>query len=325
MSLGPVSAKRTPPPVADPARGAAGEASDEPRVVPSRHYGRWLVAAILLWLNVQLAIAVVGNPNIDFGVVERYLFDSQVMAGLRHTLLLTVVAMSIAMVLGTTLAAMRVSSNPMARAVAWAYVWIFRSVPVLLQLLLWFNLALLFPEIKVGIPGTGITLHTFGTNEVVTVFTASVLGLALAEAAYYSEIVRGGLLGVDRGQTEAAEALGMTKLQTFRVVVLPQAIRIIIPPTGNELIAMLKYSSLASVISYTDLAGTAAQIYSENLKTIELLLVISVWYIVCTTLLSIGQYFVERRYGRGSGREESRPLLAVLRTGWRPWRRGLPA
>jgi polar amino acid transport system permease protein len=210
---------------------------------------------------------------------------------------------------------MRLSANPMASGLALGYVWIMRSVPVLVQLILWYNLALVFQKITVGLPGTGITLFSWDTNSLITPFGAAVVGLGLAEAAYYSEIVRGGLLGVGKGQREAALALGMSGFQTFRLVILPQAMRMIIPPTGNELIGMLKFTALASVISYSELLGTATQIYGQNAKTIELLVVISIWYIVCTTLLSIGQFFVERHYGRGHASGQSRSVWAIARAG----------
>jgi polar amino acid transport system permease protein len=307
--------------VTAPANTEGGsEAAVELSAARRYHPLRWLTALALLWLAFQLVRAFATTPNIDWGTVGDYLFDADVMKGLQQTLALTVVAMVLAMGLGIVVAVMRLSDNPMARGIALAYVWVMRSIPVLVQLILWYNLALLFEHVELGIPGTGLTLVTWETNTVITPFMAAALGLGLAEAAYYSEIVRGGLLGVGKGQRQAAQALGMSGFQTFRLVVLPQAMRIIIPPTGNELIGMLKYTALASVISYSELLGTATQIYGQNAKTIELLLVISVWYVVCTTALSFVQYFVERHYGRGYGTGSSsrrpRDLRSILKTSW---------
>jgi polar amino acid transport system permease protein len=270
-------------------------------VTPRRHYGRWGVAAalaVLVFLGLQ---SVLANKNINWSAVADYLFDPQILRGLQHTLIITVCAMGIALVLGTVVAAMRTSSNQFARWVAGTFAFAFRSTPVLVQLFFWFNLALIWPRLGVGIPGTSLTLGGWDTNTVMTPLVASIVGLGLSESAYYSEVVRSGLISVDPGQREAAQSIGMTEFQTFRKIVLPQTVRIILPPTGNELIAMLKFSSLASVIGYTDLAGTAAQIYSVNLLTVELLIVISIWYFVATSILSIGQYFLEKRFGRGYG------------------------
>lgn len=304
--------------IAGNARGGVSDAgAAELTVAPRRHYGRWAAGIAALWFVGFFVKALLESPNIDTATIRKYLFDPTVLSGLWHTIELTVVAMALGVVLGIALAAMRVSSNPVMKAIAWVWVWLFRSVPVLVQLIIWFNLALIFQRVSLGIPGTGVTFASWDTNSVITGFMAAVLGLGLAESAYYSEIVRGGLLGVDRGQREAAEALGLRKFQIFRMVVLPQAMRIIIPPTGNEIIGMLKMSSLASVIGYTDLAGSAAQIYGRNLKTMELLLVISFWYIVLTTVLSIGQYFLERHFGRGQGRQPQRSAAQTIRDGYR--------
>lgn len=295
-------------------------ADDELSVARRYHPLRWLIALVLAWLTFEVIRAFATTPNIDWPSVGHYIFNSDVLSGLEKTLLLSVAAMGLAMVLGVIIAVMRLSANPMARSVAVGYVWLMRSVPVLVQLIFWYNLALVFSHVKLGIPGTGVTLVSWNTNSVITPFMAALLGLGLAEAAYYSEIVRGGLLGVGRGQQQAAEAIGMTGFQAFRLVILPQAMRIVIPPTGNEFIGMLKYTALASVISYNELLGTATQIYGQNSKTIELLIVISFWYVVCTTVLSIVQYFIERHYGRGYARgganTGSRRFRTILKTSW---------
>jgi amine acid ABC transporter, permease protein, 3-TM region, His/Glu/Gln/Arg/opine family len=275
------------------------------------------LASALVAITVQFAATILRNPNIDFSVIGRYLFAPEVIDGLRNTLVLTAAAMLVAMVLGVAIAALRTSHNAVYRSLSRIYVWIFRSVPALLMLVIWFNLALVFENLTLGIPGTSLVIGEWQTNDVLTPFIASLLALGLAESAFYSEIVRGGLLGVDSGQREAAKALGMNPFQTFRLVIFPQALRMIVPPTGNEIIGMLKYTSLASIIGFTDLMGTAQQIYSTNLLTIELLLTVCVWYIVCTSVLGLGQYFVERRYGRGYGSSDPRPYWRVLAPAFR--------
>jgi polar amino acid transport system permease protein len=268
--------------------------------IARRHHPlRWLLALALLWITIAIVRAFATTPNIDWHTVGSYLFNPDVLAGLEKTLLLTAAAMALAVVLGVILAVMRLSANPVARSFAMGYVWLLRSVPVLVQLIFWYNLALVFQRVKLGVPDTGLTLASWQTNSVITPLIAAALGLGLAEAAYYSEIVRGGLLGVGDGQQQAASAIGMTSFQSFRLIILPQAMRIIIPPTGNEFIGMLKYTALASVISYNELLGTATQIYGQTGKTIELLLVISFWYIACTTVLTIVQSFIERHFQRG--------------------------
>lgn len=289
------------------ARTLSAEEVSALSVTPRRYYMRWVIAAVLAALTALFLNSVVTNPYIDWTVVGDYLFSGEILLGLQHTLTITVGAMGVAVVLGTVVAAARTSGNAMARWLAWAFAFGFRSTPALVQLFFWFNLSLIFPRLELGIPGTDISLASWDTNEVMTPLLASIVGLGLAEAAYYSEIVRSGLISVDPGQREAAQSIGMSGLQNFWKIVLPQAIRIILPPTGNTFIGLLKYSSLASVIGYTDLAGTAAQIYSVNLKTIELLLVISFWYFVATSVFSIGQYFLERRYGRGFA-QSSEPI-----------------
>jgi polar amino acid transport system permease protein len=222
-------------------------------------------------------------------------------------------------VLGVGFAVMRLSPNPVLSTVSWFYIWIFRGTPVYLQLIIWFNLALVFANVTIAIPGTDITLFTMPMNQFMTPFMAALLGLGLNEGAYMAEIVRGGIQSVDEGQAEAASALGMTRAQTMRRVVLPQAMRVIIPPTGNEFISMLKLSSLATVVTYPELLRRASDLYTQNLLILELLFTISIWYLAVTTVANIGQFFLERRFSRGTSRTQ-RPLpfaqaLARLRAG----------
>lgn len=270
-------------------------------VVPVRHYGRWVSGAIVLLLFAFLLTTIAHNRAIDFGLIPRYVFNSAILAGVRRTLLLTVFAMLLAIALGTITAVARLSVNPVLSSVGWFYVWFFRGTPVLVQLIFWFNIGVVFPTLTLKIPFGGPILWSSPTNHVITSFGAALLGLGLNEGAYYSEIVRAGIISVDPGQTLAAQALGMTRFQVMFRIILPQASRVIVPPTGNETIGMLKYTSLASVISYNELLGSAQNIYSTNLRTLELLTVASIWYLICTSALSSAQFFLERHLAAGSG------------------------
>jgi polar amino acid transport system permease protein len=224
-------------------------------------------------------------------------------AGLGMTLLLTLIAMVVGSVIGVIMAVGRQSRNIVVAGAASAYVGFFRGTPLLVQLIFWFNLAALFPTLGLGIPFVPPFVEA-DTNALITPFFAAILGLGLNEGAYMSEIVRAGLLSVDPGQKDAAEALGMRRAQVFRRIVLPQAMRVIIPPTGNETISMLKVTSLVSVIAIPDLLFAAQVIYSQNFKVIPLLITVSIWYLIVTSVLSVGQYFVERRFKRGDRKGE---------------------
>jgi polar amino acid transport system permease protein len=290
---------------------------EEIKAVPVRHPGRWIAAAIVAILLVALVNSMVTNDRFEWGLVGHYLFSSRVLQGLVVTLELTALAMLIGIVLGVLLALMRLSPNLLLGGASWFYVWLFRGTPVLVQILLWNNIAALYPSIGLGIP-FGPSFAHLDANSLITPFTAGVLGLGLNEGAYMSEIVRAGIISVDEGQTDAAQALGMTRIQTMRRIVLPQAMRVIIPPTGNETISMLKTSSLVSVIAVTDLLYAVQLIYAQNYKIIPLLLVASIWYLVVTSVLTVGQYYIERYFGRGSTREVSLTLLQRIRRNFWP-------
>src|SRR4029077_95992 len=215
----------------------------------------------------------------------------RVLDGLVETIKLTLAAMGLGITLGVIVAVMRLSPNPVVGGASWLYVWFFRGTPVLVQLLFWNNISLIFPRLTLGIP-FGPSIWSADANSVISGFVVALLGLGLNEAAYMAEIVRAGLISVDTGQTEAAQALGMTRLTTMRRVVLPQAMRVIIPPTGNETISMLKTSSLVSVIAFTELLYATDLVSSTNFRVIELLIVASIWYLVLTSLLTVGQYYL---------------------------------
>lgn len=287
-------------------------------VVPLRHPGRTVAASIVLFLVAMLVHSLVTNENYEWSTVWHYLFHPRIMEGLRNTLVLTVVAMSIAIVLGIVLASCRLSENKVLSAVAGAYLWFFRGTPLLIQLIFWYNLSALYPRLGIGVPFGGEFFFSASTNSVLTLWLVAILGLALHESAYMAEIVRGGLLSVSGHQTEAASALGMNSSLTFRRIVLPQALRVIVPPTGNQVIGMLKYSSLVSVIALPDLLYSAQMIYTQTFETIPLLIVVSLWYLLCTSMLTIVQGYIERYYGRGEvGRQVERPKRRRPRLGRR--------
>jgi len=284
--------------------------------VPVRHSGRWVVAVVVAFLLVVIVHSVATNPRFGWGTVGHYLFSSRILHGLLVTLELTAVSMAIGIVLGIVLAVMRLSPNPLVAGASGFYIWFFRGTPVLVQILFWSFISALYPKLSLGIPFGGPELVHGNANSIITPFLAAILALGLNEAAYMAEIVRAGIISVDEGQTDAASALGMTRLQTMRRIVLPQAMRVIIPPTGNETISMLKTTSLVSVIAYPELLYSAQLIYAVNYLQIPLLLTASIWYLVVTTILSIGQYYIERHYGRGaSSRGNETTLLQRWRSG----------
>lgn len=273
------------------------EVEQQPRV-PKRHPWRWLASGLLLLICASLLRSAITNSNFEWDVVWGYLFDPRILAGLRTTLILTAVSMALAFAIGLALATMRLSENPVLRWVAGIYIWGFRGTPILLQLLIWYNLAALYPVITVGVP-FGPEAFEWNANTLITPWVAAILGLALNEAAYLAEIIRGGIISVDRGQSEAAKALGMGGPLAFRRIVLPQALRVIVPPLSNETIGLLKYSSIVSVITLPELLYSGQLIYARTYETIPVLITVSIWYLVVTSILTLGEYLLERRLGAG--------------------------
>jgi polar amino acid transport system permease protein len=286
---------------------------DEIKAVPVRRPGRWIAAAIVLIFAASFARTIITDTGTNKGFqwvwVGHYLFDSRVLHGVWTTIYLTFLSMVIGVVLGIVAAVMRLSPNPILSGASWLYIWFFRGTPLLVQVLFWYNIATLFPTISLGVPFGPAIVHE-QANSLITPLAAGLLALGLNEGAYMSEIVRAGIISVDEGQTHAAQSLGMSRLQTMRLIVLPQAMRVIIPPTGNETISMLKNTSLLYVASFTELTYSVTQIYNVNYKVIPLLIVASIWYLVLTSILYVGQYFVERRYGRGFTRAERASMRA---------------
>jgi len=288
-------------------------APEQIKAVPLRHPGRWLAVGVIVFLAIELASSMAANSRFEWGEVGHWFTSPRILHGLVKTIELTVTAMAIGIALGVLLAVMRLSPNPLVSGASWFYIWLFRGTPVLVQILLWYNIAALYPQFSLGLPFGGGTFYHFHAATVITPFVAGMLGLGLNEAAYMAEIVRAGMLSVPEGQTQAAQSLGMRRLQTMRRVVLPQAMRVIVPPTGNETISMLKTSSLVSVIAVPELLYASQLIYAVNYLTIQLLIVASLWYLIVTTVLTIGQYYLERRYGRGTARSLPDTPLQKLR------------
>ena len=282
------------------------------KAIPQRHPWRYVAAAVLLVLAAMLLNSFITNPAWGWSTVWQYLFSPQILKGVWLTVWVTIAAMIIGIGLGVVLAVMRLSVNPIVKGVAWIYIWFFRGTPVLVQIIFWVFLGQLYRFVSLGIP-FGPQFLYFNTTELIPVIVGGLLALGLNEAAYMAEIVRSGITSVDPGQTEAAEALGMTRLKVMRRIVLPQAMRIIVPPTGNETISMLKTTSLLSVAAILELFGTAQLIYGSNYKQIPLLVVASIWYLAFTSVMSVGQYFLERRFGRGTarGKPRAKPKLEM--------------
>lgn len=278
------------------------------RAVPLRRPWRWASAAGVVLVLLWFANVLVTTKAFAWETVGHYLFNPLVLNGVLQTLWMTALVLLIGVVLGTIIAIMRLSPNPVLHSVAHVYQWFFRGTPPLVQLIFWFNLASVFPKIDLTLFG-----HTFfstSTNSLMTPFVAAMLGLGLPLSAYYSEIVRAGILAVDEGQWDAASAYALTPFQTMRHVVLPQAMRVIIPPTGNEAIGTLKFTSLATIVSFSELLHTVSSIYNTNFQTIPLLIVAALWYLFLTSILSIGQHFLEQRFAKGSQRTGRKSVIS---------------
>ncbi|GHH30596.1 MULTISPECIES: amino acid ABC transporter permease [Streptomyces] len=265
------------------------------KAIPVRHYGRYVTAVIAIAVLVAI-INAFAQGKINWHAIPDYFFDDRIMTGVGKTLLLTVLSMLIGIVGGIILAVMRLSKNPVTSAIAWFYIWFFRGTPVLVQLFLWFNLGLVFEYINL------MPIYKDYWSSFMTPLLTALLGLGLNEAAYMAEICRAGLLAVDEGQTEAAHALGMSHGKTLRRVVIPQAMRVIVPPTGNEVINMLKTTSLVAQVQFAELFRYAQDIGQNSGAPVEMYFLAAAWYLIMTSVLSVGQYYLERYYARGSSR-----------------------
>ncbi|MEP7020671.1 MAG: amino acid ABC transporter permease [Pseudonocardiales bacterium] len=293
-------------------RGSTSDGTELIKAVPLRRPGRWVAATVILVLIALFIYGAATNPNYQWDTYRKYIFDSRISTAAWNTLQLTFWAMVLGGVLGVLLAVMRLSDNPVLKSAAWAYLWIFRGTPVYVQLVFWGLFTSLYPHLAFGIP----FLHQFAHFDIQTLdaaFLFAAVGLGLNEAAYMAEIVRAGISSVGEGQSEAATALGMPWGLTMRRVVLPQAMRVIIPPSGNEVISMLKTTSLVSAVPYTlDLYETQRSISGVVFRPIPLLLVASTWYLAVTSVLMVGQYFLEKHYAKGASRTMTARQLRAL-------------
>ncbi|WP_313511838.1 amino acid ABC transporter permease [Corynebacterium variabile] len=285
----------------------AGSRPVDNEVVPLRHPGRIVAAVILLALAAWFIIGALTKDAYGWDTYVDYLFDSRIAEAALHTLALTVLAMAIGIILGAVMAVLRMSPNPVMRGFSWAYLWIFRGTPVYVQLVFWGLLGSIYHSISVGF--AEVSVEGFLKNFFVLAF----VGLGLNESAYMAEIVRAGLQSVPEGQTEASKALGMTWWQTMRRTVLPQAMRIIIPPTGNELISMLKTTSLVIAVPYAgEIYGRSTDIAYAMFDPVPMLLVAATWYLAITSILMVGQHYLEKYYSRGSSRTLTSRQLAAM-------------
>lgn len=306
-------------------RSSQSEPADEStsfrdKILPKRHVGRWILTVVLLVLIVLVVLAF-ANAKIDWPAVVAYILDPAFVAATGNVLFLAVISLCAAIVIGLLVTLMRTSGSPVAAGFAWFYVWVFRGVPLLLQIIIWYNLALVVPTITIGIPFTSVVFFSASTNTVMTPLLAAFLGLTLNESAYTSELIRGSLKSVDIGQTEAATALGMAPARIMRRIVLPQAMRTLIPPMGNQFINMLKTTSIASFVTYPELVYVAQTSSAVNLEVIESLFAAAVWYMVLITAFSIGQYFLERKFDAGSSRDTPTSFGRTWARAVTPWLR----
>ena len=281
--------------------------------VPLRHPGRWVGAGVILVLVGLFLYGAATNPAYGWSTYFEYLFNERILFGVWNTLQLTVYAMVLGVVLGIVLSVMRLSPNPVFQAVAWVFLWIFRGTPVYVQLVFWGLLPTIYQNIQLGVP-FGPSFFHLNLQSLSIPFLLAVIGLGLNEAAYMAEIIRAGITSVPEGQTEASTALGMSWGMTMRRTVLPQAMRVIIPPTGNELISMLKTTSLVTAVPYSfDLYSIASrEIAARTFEPVPLLLVAATWYLIVTSILMVGQYYLEKYFSRGISRKLTSKQLEAL-------------
>jgi polar amino acid transport system permease protein len=283
--------------------------------VPVRRPGRWIAAFVVLVISASVLRFVITDSAIHWSIVGQYLFDPRIIHGVIATLYLTVISMIAGTVLGVIVAVMRLSPNPVLKSASWLYIYFFRGTPLLVQVVFWYYIAALFPApghlIDIGVPFGPALVHP-DANTLITTLVAGLLALSTNEGAYMAEIVRAGIISVPEGQSEAACSLGMSRMQTMRRIVLPQAMRVILPPTGNEFISMLKNSALVSVIGFAELYYEQSNISAVNYDSIQLLIVASIWYLALTSIAYVGQYFLERKVGQGF----SRSAQATMKERW---------
>jgi polar amino acid transport system permease protein len=280
-------------------------------VVPLKHPARWVGSAIVLIIVFSVIKTLILNPAFQWDIVAKYLFSTTILKGIYTTIQLTSVIIVIAVIVGTLVAVMKLSPSKLLSLPATAFIWFFRGVPALVQLILWFNLSLVVRDISLTLPWIG-TVFSVETNDFMTPFLSAVFGLAFHEASYIAEIVRAGIISVNEGQTEAGSTLGMHRTLILRRIILPQAMRLIIPPTGNTTISLLKTTSIVSVIAVTDVLYSAQIIYTRTFETIPLLLVVTFWYLVVVSVLSVGQYYLEQYFSKEEHDTATRSILQIF-------------
>lgn len=283
------------------------------RIERQRHVGRWITGIIALTILGALLRTVAVDRHMQWNAVGNFLFNPIILGGLLVTIYLTILAQLIGTLLGVVAAVWEMGANPVLRYLSYLYLWFFRGTPSLVQLLFWYNLALIFPRFSFPIPWLHLSANT---NHIITPFIAAALGLSLNTGAYMADIIRAGLESVPVGQVEAAKSIGMGSFTRFRRVILPQAVPVIIPPAGNFFISLLKETSLVSVIGGGDLLTQAQVLYSQNFLVIPLLLDACIWYLALTTVMTVGQrrletsLSVERRFARYKARTQKRLAAA---------------
>ncbi|WP_414644458.1 amino acid ABC transporter permease [Brachybacterium sp.] len=297
------------------------------RVVPARHPGRAALAVVVALVVALVLYSFATNPRWEWGVVAQWFFAESIIRGLLETLKLTVMAGAVGFGLGLLLALMRLSKSPLISGVSWTFSWIFRSTPLLVQLLLWYNLGYLYERVTLRVPFTDATFFDARTSDLMTPMLAAVLGLGLHQAAYAAEMIRGGILSVDQGQLEAASALGIPARDRSLRIVLPQAMRAILPPAFNEVIGLVKGTSIVYVLAHAELFFTIQLVYGRTQQVLPMLLVATLWYVVITSALSVGQFYIERHYSKGAVRTLPPTPLQSLRARLRrrPTPTGAPA
>ncbi len=279
-------------------------------VVPLKHFVRWIGTAIVLVILGFVLKSLATNPEFQWPIAGKYLFHPTILNGIYTTILLTVIIMVIAVVMGVVIAIMKLSTSRLLSVPASAFIWFFRGVPALVQLILWYNLSLVIREVSLALPFFG-TVFSVETNDFLSPFLSAVMGLAFHEASYMAEIIRAGISSVSSGQTEAGATLGMNRGLILRRIILPQAMRLIIPPSGNTTISLLKTTSLVSVIAVSDVLYSAQIIYSRTFETVPLLMVVTFWYLLVVSVLSVGQHYLEQHFAKDERNSEVRSIFQI--------------
>lgn len=283
------------------------------KVVPARYPFRLAGALFSLFILLGIIESVATNSRWEWGVFAHYFFDPAILSGLGKTLMLTLLGTLFGTLIGTALALARLSKSWLLNALAWGYIWLFRSLPLLLVLIILYNFSYLYDSLSLGIPFTSVTFYSHATTDLLDQMSVAVLGLSLVQGAYTAEIIRGGIAGVEQGQHEAAAALGLPPhRRTFRII-LPQALRAILPTGFNEVISLAKGTSIVYVLSMPELFYTVQVLYNRTQQVIPLLMVASIWYLLITTVLSVLQHYVERYFSRGVLRQSSLRRFTLFR------------